>query len=433
MSFLPAGFAAPCVSVAKAQPVSLTLTNSGSATLKAIQANNGSISSFSSVAAPLLSSTEYLTNGTFDSGAAGWTATNVDANGGYLNPGGNPGGFFVLNSNGLSYTDPTLTQTITGLTPGAKYLISGDFRNYDGLSLTSAPAFAIDLNGSQLTTFPIPVGNWAPFSVQFTATGVAQVLAFRAEINGTDMNSAVDNLSVRQIVECTPPATPVVTVAPPANSLYTGGVPTNLYIGYGPQSVTLIPTPQLGVTFSWTPTAGLTFPGGIATFTISNSTNPGSYTFTVTATNECGDISTSSKTITVINALCDNDKVMVCHNGHNICVSPNAVPAHLTNHGDRLGECTGTKDDKKRTTNFAVYPNPATDLATVSFRAPQDGPVRVELYNGMGLVSTIYTGNVRSGQLYSFPLNAQHLTKGIYVCRLTIDGKTEMVRLDVAQ
>lgn len=44
----------------------------------------------------------------------------------------------------------------------------------------------------------------------------------------------------------------------------------------------------------------------------------------------------------------NGNKVLVCHvppgnpeNAHTICVSPNAVPAHLGNHeGDHCGECT---------------------------------------------------------------------------------------------
>jgi hypothetical protein len=40
------------------------------------------------------------------------------------------------------------------------------------------------------------------------------------------------------------------------------------------------------------------------------------------------------------------NKVCICHippgnpaNAHTICISPNAVDAHITNHGDYLGEC----------------------------------------------------------------------------------------------
>ena len=33
------------------------------------------------------------------------------------------------------------------------------------------------------------------------------------------------------------------------------------------------------------------------------------------------------------------EKVLICHNGHTISVSPSAVPAHVR-HGDTLGPCT---------------------------------------------------------------------------------------------
>jgi len=43
---------------------------------------------------------------------------------------------------------------------------------------------------------------------------------------------------------------------------------------------------------------------------------------------------------------CDdnNKKVYICHNGHTICVSVNAIKAHL-DHGDVLGECDDDDND----------------------------------------------------------------------------------------
>lgn len=38
-----------------------------------------------------------------------------------------------------------------------------------------------------------------------------------------------------------------------------------------------------------------------------------------------------------------NEKVLICHNGHDINVSINAMEAHLA-HGDQLGSCSGGVD-----------------------------------------------------------------------------------------
>jgi len=45
-------------------------------------------------------------------------------------------------------------------------------------------------------------------------------------------------------------------------------------------------------------------------------------------------------TVSVIDVRCGDkkDKVFVCHKDKMICISPNAVPAHLA-HGDKLGNC----------------------------------------------------------------------------------------------
>jgi hypothetical protein len=38
------------------------------------------------------------------------------------------------------------------------------------------------------------------------------------------------------------------------------------------------------------------------------------------------------------------EKVVICHNGHSIEASINALPAHLA-HGDQVGDCVGTYPD----------------------------------------------------------------------------------------
>ena len=233
--------------------------------------------------------------------------------------------------------------------------------------------------------------------------------------------------------------TPSIAVTP-STSVYTGGIATNLYLGYGPQSATL--TASGGVSYAWSPAAGLSSP---------NSANPvfavaaaGTFTYTVTATSASGCTATANVTLTVLDVRCghENDKVTVCHNGHDICISPNAVNAHLTGHaGDRLGGCSGPAARASEPVatrggahELAVYPNPADGQATASFRPARDGKAQLMVYNALGQrVASLYDGEVIGGQLYAFPLFSQHLVPGLYECRVVVNGNAEMRRLLIAR
>lgn len=55
-------------------------------------------------------------------------------------------------------------------------------------------------------------------------------------------------------------------------------------------------------------------------------------------------VATSVQATTISNTVTpkSNDKVLICHNGHDIYVSMNAAQAHLSQHaGDQLGGCGG--------------------------------------------------------------------------------------------
>ncbi|GAA4352150.1 hypothetical protein GCM10023185_11540 [Hymenobacter saemangeumensis] len=187
----------PCAVTAIAQNLTVNLNASGSATVTAAQINNGSSSTCGAVTLSLGDLTERFTNGGFDTSATGWTGANIDGNGGYRTTGGNPGGMFILNDAGQVATDPSISQTVTGLTPGTAYIIRGDYRTFYTNSV-GVTAFAIDVNGTQALALPSPGQTWTAFSLGFTATATSQTIRFRGEINGTDIDIAVDNLSLRQ-------------------------------------------------------------------------------------------------------------------------------------------------------------------------------------------------------------------------------------------
>ncbi|PJJ08402.1 putative secreted protein (Por secretion system target) [Flavobacterium sp. 1] len=163
-----------------------------------------------------------------------------------------------------------------------------------------------------------------------------------------------------------------------------------IYIGYGPSFLSITATPA----------------GGTAPYTYLWSTNQtaqtisvsavGTYTVIVTDTKGCQ--TTASIVIKTINVQCgnSNDKVMVCHNNKEICVSPNSVQSHL-DHGDKLGSCTASAriesknngktsntENQNTAKDVTVYPNPVTSLLNVKVSEVRSGAT-LELYNSLGM------------------------------------------------
>ena len=122
------------------------------------------------------------------------------------------------------------------------------------------------------------------------------------------------------------------------------GSDVSVVIGYPPMSCA-----NLTATATGTPPFSYLWSTGDTTQTINVCpTTDTDYWVTIMDASACS--SSDTVTVTVIDVRCGNDsnKVLVCHippgdplNAHTICVSPNAIPAHLA-HGDVLGECLAT-------------------------------------------------------------------------------------------
>ena len=236
--------------------------------------------------------------------------------------------------------------------------------------------------------------------------------------------------------------TPSIAVIP-ASSVYTGGVATNLYLGYGAQSATL--AANGGVSYSWSPAAGLSNAQTAAP--VFTATTAGTFTYTVTATNQYGCTATATVTLRVVDVRCGNknDKVIVCHNGHEICISPNAVDSHLSGHpGDQLGACGSSPvartanapvvADATQTPLLEAYPNPFGASTTVHFRPVVTAPARVRVYDVVGrVVAVLFDGTAEVGHDYSLTLSAEQLATGLYLCRYESQGKVYTQRLSVAK
>ncbi|WP_426492395.1 T9SS-dependent M36 family metallopeptidase [Hymenobacter sp. 102] len=229
---------------------------------------------------------------------------------------------------------------------------------------------------------------------------------------------------------------PTLTVSP--TTTFSGGAPKTIYLGYGLQSLTLQASGTNIVSYSWAPATGLSSTTSAAP--VFTPTAPGTYTFTVTATNNNSCVETASVTITVVDVRCGNknDKVQVCHKGKLICISAADVVDHL-NHGDNVGLCnnpqTGSADDATSVAStdedqFRASPNPAGDATTFTFRLNTAGRYRVEVLNLQGaLVAVAAEGQGQAGQTVAVPFRPERLAAGVYMARLVAPGGSQFVRV----
>ncbi len=196
----------------------------------------------------------------------------------------------------------------------------------------------------------------------------------------------------------------------------------------GPSSITVRPTSLAGAIVTYpTPVAedncsGVTMqqttgrPSG-AVFPIGVTNN------TFVATDASGLTATHSVTVTVLDPYCAANKVNVCHNGHTICISVNALPAHLA-HGDLLGTCSLGKNNEVAAQipdEFRLeqnYPNPFNPATTISYELPFDEHVRLDVYNTLGEKLSTIVDESRVAGYYSEIFNASSLPSGVYFYRL---------------
>lgn len=145
---------------------------------------------------------------------------------------------------------------------------------------------------------------------------------------------------------------------------------------------------------------------------------------------------------------CASNKLSICHldeetgTRHTICVSKNAVSAHLA-HGDWAGPCVGcamnisapigngsfgTADHLE----MELTPNPASNLVNVRLHGLEDGETIIVVYDQLGKVA--FTQNLEYGtSQVSIDLSTGMFSAGLYFVRLTSGQTTLTERLVVAE
>ena len=199
------------------------------------------------------------------------------------------------------------------------------------------------------------------------------------------------------------------------------GSDTTIYYGYGDENAILSAIPDGGYgqySYQWSNNTTT------QTITVSPTTTT---TYTVTVTDECNNTATDEVIVDVIDVRCGKkmNKVLVCHippgnlgNAHTICVSYNAVPAHLA-HGDYLGNCgdqlVTLPTEYELQTN---YPNPFNPTTRIDYSLPFDSKVSLQIFDVLGReVVTLVNDNQKAGY-YTIDFNASNLASGIYYYRM---------------
>lgn len=162
-------------------------------------------------------------------------------------------------------------------------------------------------------------------------------------------------------------------------------------------------------------------------------------TYTLTVTDAAGCVTTDQVTVNAVNVTCGNknDKVLVCHNGHEICIAANAVPAHLA-HGCSLGSCS-SKTSKGSVPRFAAatlqaVPNPFTEVTSLDFTLSADGNFTLEIYDLKGmLIGNAVSGQAKANERRSVEVNGSQWAKGVYMARLVTPTEVLTTRLMVVK
>jgi hypothetical protein len=255
-------------------------------------------------------------------------------------------------------------------------------------------------------------------------------------------------------------------------TIYTGTV--SGYGPFGPQSINLSSTATGGIpgyTYHWSPAAGLDN-ANIAN-PVASPASTTAYTLTVTDNNSSSrSLGITINVLPLSSAVCsgngNNVKFNVCHippgnpdNGHNICISVNALPAHLVGGGNghnncHLGPCdqqlcystvppgcqapiTGKSanqvidaSDEKETITEAkdelsvqVFPNPSSGEFNIQVFSKSNEPVTVRILDNNGVVKSVNSISSKS----NFITVGSKLPTGIYVAEVIQGNNRQTVKL----
>lgn len=82
----------------------------------------------------------------------------------------------------------------------------------------------------------------------------------------------------------------------------------------------------------------------------------------------------------------------------------------------------------------SAYPNPFTENTTIFYSAPEDGFIRIKLYNSQGaLMGQLYDDLVEKGSTYQFELNGSRMIPGVYYYTIETEKSVLHQRLELVR
>ena len=296
-----------------------------------------------------------------------------------------------------------------------------------------------------------PLSFCAGGSVTLTASAGASYLWSNGATTQTITVSIAGSYSVTvtYISGCTSTSNPVTvtTFSVPECAIAVSPSPTvvgqtanTIFIGYGPQSVTLTASASNGTApYSYVWDNGL---GMGDTKSVSPATTT---TYHVTVTDANGCTTTCEVTITVIDVRCgnNNNKVLVCHNGHTICVSANAVPTHL-GHSDQLGNCISKQGGETLSEipdGYVLeqnYPNPFNPTTEIRFGIPDAGVVSLKIFDALGAeIRTLVSAPMNAGyhrvQWDATDNDGKSIASGLYFYELRVGDFVQRLKMNLVK
>jgi len=168
---------------------------------------------------PMTAQAGLITNGDFSAGGTDWTITGGCTNAAYMISGGaavgNPGPSLRLNSCGETNSDPLAQQIVSGLTIGALYELSWDYKFDHGGGGGAGTSFGVFLDGAVLDLSEHFTYSFVNRSLSFMATSTTHVLGFAAELDArtlgvsvsSDRSYYLDNVSLTSAAPVPEPST----------------------------------------------------------------------------------------------------------------------------------------------------------------------------------------------------------------------------------